>query len=420
MYSRMRASGFGKGWPYHPSTTCGPETPSPRISRPPERWSSVIAVIATQAGVRAEICMMPVPSLMLRCARADPAERRERVRAVGLRRPHRVVAEPLRLDGERRRIRGSEHPVAGHESELHRVQLQRGARAGQRERLDSREAIALYTIRTHALRRRPHRARRRLARHGDARLAGRVGRSRRARAHEAARPRPREAERADVHRPLPPPACRSRRARDPGGRDHAAQELERARLVPEGGSPARARPARLPQPARVQHLPQRLPVHRRARPRSRLRLRRRARPQPRHGRLLLRRPAPARGRLRAARRLRARPRDGGGGDRAGLQGAARAVGLSVDALAEPRRPVPGLGARAGGRPPDRVSRRRRRAAALPALLRQRPAAGARLPRRRRELPLGRLHGDPAPAHADARDDDHRRRPRSLPAPEGAA
>ena len=64
MYSRVRASGFGKGCPYHPSTTCGPETPSPRISRPPERWSIVIAVMATQAGVRAEICTMPVPSLI--------------------------------------------------------------------------------------------------------------------------------------------------------------------------------------------------------------------------------------------------------------------------------------------------------------------------------------------------------------------
>jgi len=32
--------------------------------RPPDRWSSVIAVIAAADGVRALICMMPVPSLI--------------------------------------------------------------------------------------------------------------------------------------------------------------------------------------------------------------------------------------------------------------------------------------------------------------------------------------------------------------------
>ena len=53
-----------KGCPYQPSTTCGPETPSPRMNRPPERWSSVIAAIAVAAGVRAESCAIDVPSLM--------------------------------------------------------------------------------------------------------------------------------------------------------------------------------------------------------------------------------------------------------------------------------------------------------------------------------------------------------------------
>ena len=62
MYSRIRASGLANGWPYQPSTTCGPDTPRPRISRPPERWSSVIAAIAVAAGVRAEICTIAVPS----------------------------------------------------------------------------------------------------------------------------------------------------------------------------------------------------------------------------------------------------------------------------------------------------------------------------------------------------------------------
>src|SRR5271157_3407739 len=65
MYSRIRASGFANGWPYQPSTTCGPDTPSPRITRPPDRWSSVIAAIAVAAGVRAEICTIAVPSLIL-------------------------------------------------------------------------------------------------------------------------------------------------------------------------------------------------------------------------------------------------------------------------------------------------------------------------------------------------------------------
>jgi hypothetical protein len=49
-YSRVRASGFENGIPYQPSTTCGPETPMPRIIRPPLRWSSVIAAIAAAVG----------------------------------------------------------------------------------------------------------------------------------------------------------------------------------------------------------------------------------------------------------------------------------------------------------------------------------------------------------------------------------
>ena len=61
-YSRVRASGLAYSWLYQPSTTCGPLTPSPRMKRPPVRWSSVMAVIAVDAGVRAEICVMAVPS----------------------------------------------------------------------------------------------------------------------------------------------------------------------------------------------------------------------------------------------------------------------------------------------------------------------------------------------------------------------
>ncbi len=36
------------------------------MSRPPDRWSRVIAAIAVAAGVRAEIWTMPVPSLSRR------------------------------------------------------------------------------------------------------------------------------------------------------------------------------------------------------------------------------------------------------------------------------------------------------------------------------------------------------------------
>ena len=64
MYSRVRASGLANGWPYQPSTTCGPETPRPRMKRPPERWSMVIAAIAVAAGVRADICTIAVPRRM--------------------------------------------------------------------------------------------------------------------------------------------------------------------------------------------------------------------------------------------------------------------------------------------------------------------------------------------------------------------
>ena len=58
-----------KAWPCHPSTTWGPDTPSPSRKRPPDSESSVIAVIAVAAGVRPAICMIAVPTCM-RCVRA--------------------------------------------------------------------------------------------------------------------------------------------------------------------------------------------------------------------------------------------------------------------------------------------------------------------------------------------------------------
>ena len=135
----------------------------------------------------------------------------------------------------------------------------------------------------------------------------------------------------------------------------------------------------------------RLGAQRRPRPR----VRRRARPQPGDDRVLRGRPAAAARLLRAARRLRPGRRDGRRGDRDGRRRAAGRVGLPAGPLAEPHRPRPGVGARAGGGHPDRVPRRRHRRPHRPELLPQRPADPARLPRRRGELPLGRLHGHPA-------------------------
>ncbi len=63
-YSRVRSRGRLDGDPYHPSTTCGPDTPRPRMSRPPERWSSVTAAMAVAVGVRAAIWTTPVPILI--------------------------------------------------------------------------------------------------------------------------------------------------------------------------------------------------------------------------------------------------------------------------------------------------------------------------------------------------------------------
>ena len=64
-YSRVFASGFPHGSPCQPSTTCGPEVPSPSRKRPPESRSSVAAVIAVFAGVRPGICMIALPILSL-------------------------------------------------------------------------------------------------------------------------------------------------------------------------------------------------------------------------------------------------------------------------------------------------------------------------------------------------------------------
>ena len=60
-YSRVRPRGLPHATPCQPSTTCGPEVPSPSSTRPPESWSSVATVITVIAGERAGICMIAVP-----------------------------------------------------------------------------------------------------------------------------------------------------------------------------------------------------------------------------------------------------------------------------------------------------------------------------------------------------------------------
>ena len=123
-YSRVRARGFGYGWPYQPSTTCGPDAPSPSTIRPPERWSRVSALIAVAVGVRAAIWTMLVPSRIRLVERAVPGQRRERVRAVRLRRPHRVEAELLGPHYGLQRARGRPAaPVPDVESQLHECLL---------------------------------------------------------------------------------------------------------------------------------------------------------------------------------------------------------------------------------------------------------------------------------------------------------
>src|SRR5690606_29377998 len=48
--------------PCQPSDTCGPETPSPSRNLPPDNESSVAAVIAVIAGVRAGIWSTALPT----------------------------------------------------------------------------------------------------------------------------------------------------------------------------------------------------------------------------------------------------------------------------------------------------------------------------------------------------------------------
>jgi hypothetical protein len=63
-YSRVRWICLANGCPCQPSATTGPDEPIPSSIRPPERVSSVAAVIAVIAGERAGIWNIPAPSLI--------------------------------------------------------------------------------------------------------------------------------------------------------------------------------------------------------------------------------------------------------------------------------------------------------------------------------------------------------------------
>src|SRR5436190_20821955 len=65
MYSRVRPHGFAYGTPYHPSDTCGPEGPKPKMNRPPDRAPIVQPAIAAAVGARAGTCMIAAPSLIV-------------------------------------------------------------------------------------------------------------------------------------------------------------------------------------------------------------------------------------------------------------------------------------------------------------------------------------------------------------------
>ena len=119
MYSRVRASGLANGIPYQPSTTCGPETPRPRMKRPPERMVHRHRRHRRGGGLaRGHLHDRRAELDPLRRG-APPGQRRQAVRAVGLGRPDRVEAEPLglgdRLGDAGRRAAG---PVAGVQPEL--------------------------------------------------------------------------------------------------------------------------------------------------------------------------------------------------------------------------------------------------------------------------------------------------------------
>ena len=156
---------------------------------------------------------------------------------------------------------------------------------------------------------------------------------------------------------------------DEADRDHAAQELRRHRRVHRRGPAPRARPARLLQPADLQHLPQPAAARPRARRRPRARLRGRPGPQPRDARVLLGRPSAAPDLLRAAGRLRT-GRSRRPGTRSPWGAAALLVASGCPPAFSPSHigPLPGVGPGRRGRHPGRLPRGRHRRPDRPQLL----------------------------------------------------
>ena len=119
-YSRVRASGRANGTPCQPSDTCGPDTPSPSRKRPPDSTSSVAAVIAVAAGVRAGICMRAEPEPDPLGHGGHVAEHRHRILAPRLGHPDRVETRLVGLHGQRDLLlRGEPGPVGHVQADAH-------------------------------------------------------------------------------------------------------------------------------------------------------------------------------------------------------------------------------------------------------------------------------------------------------------
>ena len=152
-----------------------------------------------------------------------------------------------------------------------------------------------------------------------------------------------------------------------GGGDHEPQELRGHRLVRRRGPAARARPARLRQPARVQHVPQPPPARLGARRRPRAGAS--ARPAPTTGAWSSSAPSTRGCCRRCYVPLADLDRAGAMAAEAIEMGAAAllvASGCPPGPLPQPRRPRPGVGGGERGRHPGRVPRRRHRRPDRPA------------------------------------------------------
>ena len=131
-YSRSQVSGLSNGTPCHPSTTCGPDVPRPRMKRPPDSG------VERHRGHRRVRGRAPRElhdgraEADLRRLRADPGERAHRVGAPRLGRPDRVEAEPLGLVDEVHVERDLRSRVADHQSESHRILLGSSPARGRR------------------------------------------------------------------------------------------------------------------------------------------------------------------------------------------------------------------------------------------------------------------------------------------------